>query len=416
MALQLKNLTGSVSKIGYLVSNSPTDPQGFVYTTSNSTRAIGVVKEASPYRGFCTIATIGETAKVYVTANVNKNDVIRSAKSNDRVSLGACTVAKTGDAPYLKVGDALNSGKGLISTVLELTYLGGDSGVGYVPYVGATGDVDLGDHLITSGGSHTVSTLDFTYPAEDALSQWWMDGVGGFIASRDWVTLNYLDTFFEGRKLFFGVYSNAESHFYGLCQARDIFKGGSDTNYTNISTSGVQTMVGNARVQCKKIISLDALGRGVTAPALVRLGNFAGYEYDIGDDSYFSFEPPEAWDSSTPILIKVYWYVDEAYVDHSAEVRWQGIYSCVPDNGTEAVDAPTHTGTVNTGDINVPAIAKALTTGTLTIPAASIVADDVIGILFSRIALAGGTNPHSGKPTIVRVEIYYITNKLGKAL
>jgi hypothetical protein len=125
MALQLKNLTGSVSKIGYLVSNSPTDPQGFVYTTPNSTRAIGVVKEASPYRGFCTIATIGETAKVYVTANVNKNDVIRSAKSNDRVSLGACTVAKTGDAPYLKVGDALNAGKGLISCNLDFSYVSG---------------------------------------------------------------------------------------------------------------------------------------------------------------------------------------------------------------------------------------------------------------------------------------------------
>ena len=124
MAIRLKNTTSSVSKIGYLVSINPTDPNSFVYTVPNSTKAIGVITEAVPYRQFCTIATMGEKAGVYVTGNVNKGDIIRSTKSGDRVSLGACTIAKTGDSPYLKIGEALNSGSGLINVVLDLTYQG----------------------------------------------------------------------------------------------------------------------------------------------------------------------------------------------------------------------------------------------------------------------------------------------------
>ena len=179
-----------------------------------------------------------------------------------------------------------------------------------------------------------------------------------------------------------------------------------------IAASGAITLSAAGIVHKKFIISLDALGRGATAPALVRLGSFAGYEYDIGDDSHFSFEPPDDWQSGTDLLVKVYWYYNETYAANSGEVRWQGVYACVPDDASEAVDAPTHTGTINSGDINLPATAKALTDGTLTIPAASIAAIDVIGILFSRVALGAGNNPVA-KPTIIRVEVYYHANKLG---
>jgi len=127
MAIRLKNATSSVSRVGYIVSINPTDPDSFIYTVPNSTKAIGIITEAVPYREFCTIATIGDKASVYVASNINKGDVIRAIKSNDRASLGSCVVAKTGDSPYLRIGEALTSGSGLIPCVLDLTYQGIDT-------------------------------------------------------------------------------------------------------------------------------------------------------------------------------------------------------------------------------------------------------------------------------------------------
>jgi len=146
MAIRLKNATSSVSRVGYIVSINPTDPDSFIYTVPNSTKAIGIITEAVPYRQFCTIATIGDKASVYVASNINKGDVIRAIKSNDRASLGSCVVAKTGDSPYLRIGEALITGSGLIPCVLDLTYQGTDNS-GWVPYDGATRDVNLGDHF-----------------------------------------------------------------------------------------------------------------------------------------------------------------------------------------------------------------------------------------------------------------------------
>jgi hypothetical protein len=180
-----------------------------------------------------------------------------------------------------------------------------------------------------------------------------------------------------------------------------------------MALSGPMTLSSTAIVSNKIRIPIDALGKGATAPAAVTLGHYTGYEYDIGDDSIFAFEPMSGWQSGTNILIKVYWYVNEAYATRSAEVRWQAVYACTPDDASEALDAATHTGTVNSGDINIPAAAKRLTTGTLIIPAASLTGDDVVGITLSRVALGGGTNPVA-KPTIIRTEIYCTMNKLGE--
>ena len=157
----LTNNTRSNSIVGKLVSIDPSNPSSFIYTTPNSSRATGVVTQAVPYRQKCKIATIGDTAKVLVQGNVIKDNVIRASKSGDNVSLGSCKIAKASDAPYLKVGTALESGNGLISTVLELTFAGDDSGIGYVPYTGATDDVDLGTHSITSGGGRFGSATNY---------------------------------------------------------------------------------------------------------------------------------------------------------------------------------------------------------------------------------------------------------------
>lgn len=127
MAIQLINNTKSVSKIGYLVSLDPSNSGAFVYTTPNSSRAIGVVVDAVEYRKPCKIATIGDKCKVYVAGNTVKDSIIRGAKSGDNISLGANAAVKPTDTNYLKIGTALESGSGLVSVVLELTYLGSAS-------------------------------------------------------------------------------------------------------------------------------------------------------------------------------------------------------------------------------------------------------------------------------------------------
>jgi len=153
-------------------------------------------------------------------------------------------------------------------------------------------------------------------------------------------------------------------------------------------------------------ISLDALGRGATAPALVRLGSYAGYEYDIDDDSHFSFEVPSDWGGGD-IDIAFHWYCNEAYALNSGKVRWKAVVACTPEGGGEALDAPTHTETAYTADTNIPATAKYLIESEIEIPAAKLAAHDVVGVLFSRCALAGVASPPTAKPTIVGLEIEY---------
>lgn len=120
--ITLRNNTGSVSRIGYAVTLDSRDNGAFVYATFGATKVIGIVTEAVPYRKACKIATQGDKAQVYVIGNVVKDNVIRLSKSTDRASLGSSVIAKSGDAPYLKIGDALNSGRGLIPCTLELVY------------------------------------------------------------------------------------------------------------------------------------------------------------------------------------------------------------------------------------------------------------------------------------------------------
>ena len=124
--ISLKNNTKSASKVGYAVIVDPNDNQAFLYATPNSTKVIGIVMESVPYRGICKIASLGDKAKVYVSGNVVKGDILRLSKTTDRASLGSSVIAKDGDAPYVKIGEALAPGKGLIPCVLDLVYLQSD--------------------------------------------------------------------------------------------------------------------------------------------------------------------------------------------------------------------------------------------------------------------------------------------------
>jgi hypothetical protein len=125
--ISLINNTKSVSVVGRLVSLDQNNTGAFVYTTQNATKAIGVITESVPFRSTCKIATIGDKAKVFVSGNLAKGDIIRNGKSGDNISLGTCIRVKTGDTAYLTIGEALDSGSGLINVILNMSLAGNET-------------------------------------------------------------------------------------------------------------------------------------------------------------------------------------------------------------------------------------------------------------------------------------------------
>jgi hypothetical protein len=154
------------------------------------------------------------------------------------------------------------------------------------------------------------------------------------------------------------------------------------------------------------LIPLDGLARGAAAPDAAILGNYFGYAYKLNDDGFFSFEAPADWDGASDFLVSLHWTINEAYALQSAEVRWQIQWSATPEDGGEALDAPTHGGTLNSGDVNIPATAKHLVETQIAIPHASLALHDVVGVQLKRVALGDGTDP-TAKPTVIAVEIEY---------
>ena len=181
-------------------------------------------------------------------------------------------------------------------------------------------------------------------------------------------------------------------------------------NSTIIKPDGEINLEGTARVLKQIPIDNANLGKGGTVPAQVILGNYNGWEFDINDDSVFTFHLPHDWAEGTDVVINIDWYVDEAGGD---QVQWRIDWSATPQNSTEPIDSPTHTGDSSTGNIIVPAIVKYLTQDGLTISGGSLSMDDQVGIKLSRIT-AGGTPP-SNKPTVVDIHIEYTADKLGEA-
>lgn len=186
---------------------------------------------------------------------------------------------------------------------------------------------------------------------------------------------------------------------------------GVPTNYAKFAPDGELTLVGTARVKNILNLGLDGLASGGAAPAINRTGNFYGYEFDLNEDGYVrSFEMPYDWDSSVNPILKIHWYINEAYALQSGEVRWQVNYSPTAETG-EAVDGATIA--LDTGDINIPATAKHLIESSITLT--GIAVEDVIGIQIKRIALTAGNDP-TADPVIVSLELEYTVNKLGEAL
>jgi len=167
-----KNLTGETSKIGLTCKISPVDPQSFVYTSAGDTNILGIITQSVPKYAQCEIATSGIT-KVYCYDSVTQGSVIRAQKTTDRIGRATCTIARSTDTPYFQIGTALESGKGLVKCNLSLS--GGSAAEGYVPYIGATQNVNIGDYFLTGRfiarpGNATIGLAPLIFQAGDLLT------------------------------------------------------------------------------------------------------------------------------------------------------------------------------------------------------------------------------------------------------
>ena len=183
-----------------------------------------------------------------------------------------------------------------------------------------------------------------------------------------------------------------------------------------VGVGGAIILTGGARVVKEAKLSVESFAPGASGATQTLIGHYSGWAFTINDDMVTSFEIPFDWDSSTNLEVKIYWYINEAYITNSGEVQWKVDWAATPSDNTEAIDAPTHTGTIDYGDQDIPANAKYLTKSAAgVIAAASIAEGDLIGISISRIALDGGVNP-AAEPVLVRFEVEYTANRFGEPI
>lgn len=189
---------------------------------------------------------------------------------------------------------------------------------------------------------------------------------------------------------------------------------GGTTNYASFAADGDLTFHGTAMVAKEIEVVAMSFAPGASGATQTLLGYYSGYAYTINNDMIAQFELPHDWASGTNLAVKLYWYIDEDFVDNSGEVQWTVDWSACPIDETETVDAPTHSGSIDYGDQDIPANAKELTTTAAgTIAAASLASGDVIGLKISRVVLDTGANP-TAEPVIIRAEIAYTSDRLGE--
>jgi len=232
--------------------------------------------------------------------------------------------------------------------------------------------------------------------------------------------LLYNDKKFSVRDSAIGIYSQADTYLDmfadGSVRIGDS-SSGAPTNYTEIKSDGEINLHGTARVTSCCMLESTELSPGSSGATQVILGNYVGYSYGIGDDTVVTIplSKLQGWEEGTNLTIKIRYYINEAYVTNNGEVQWQVLWSAVSNNGAEVVDAPAHSGTIDSGDFDIPATAKVLKEETLgTISDANLTVNDELGLTLSRVILDGGSNP-AVEPVITCLGILYTRNKLGIA-
>lgn len=183
-------------------------------------------------------------------------------------------------------------------------------------------------------------------------------------------------------------------------------------NYAQIGEDGELTLAGTGKVIKQLYLNNAAFTKGGTAPTQVILGDFNAWEFDIGDDAVMTYMIPPDWNPGGDLTIKVCWYIDEAYAADK-EVQWRLDWSALPMDFSETVDAPAHSGQIDSGDINIPAVAKRMGVSTIgTISGASLSAGDMLGFTLSRIAVTN--DDPTDDPAIHHLIVEYAANKLGQ--
>ncbi len=187
---------------------------------------------------------------------------------------------------------------------------------------------------------------------------------------------------------------------------------GGANDRAEFAAGGQFRLHGAARVHKEFIIDSGNFGRGAGAPNPVVVGNVNAWEFAIGDVAVMSFEMPNDWAVGTDLGVEVSWFVDDD--DVNDDVQFRVDWTACPHNGGEAVDAPNHTGQIDSGEIAVTALAKELRLSEIgIIQGSSLVMGDELGFRLSRIAVAG-TNP-GDPPAIIHLEIGYMADRLGEA-
>jgi hypothetical protein len=356
---------------------------------------------------------------------------------------------------YVRVGAGTTShaisgaGAFLVSTDLEVnatTYLDGNTYVysnillsGNLGVAGTLRGADAGNGIIASvtvaaGRQWTLTdyankSKNHDHAACTTPTFFWQSDLDPDVSNNEWGSATH-----DGTGLLFSTGVNTgtgsapttidndirfaprgtlSARFTGDNQA--FFGDGAWTNYASFAADGELTLHGTARVTRIDLLANANLGKGTTGMEQIIVGNYTAWEADIDDDAVISTAIPKDWAPGTDIVVEVCWFVDEAYATASAEVRWQVDWSATPNDGSEAIDAPTHSGSGDTGDVNVPATANGVTESeAVTIPGASLAVGDEIGLTLSRIDLADGTDP-TAKPSVVHLYLKYTSDRLGEA-
>lgn len=182
-------------------------------------------------------------------------------------------------------------------------------------------------------------------------------------------------------------------------------------NEALFAADGELTLAGTARV--KKAIDMSAASFevGNTAPSSADVGNYAVWEYTVGDDSVITFELPHDWATGTDLSVKIDWSCAEG--NASDMVKWKATWTATGHGNDEDLSVA---GTaMEPGDTACPATAHYLKRTTVgTISGASLAAEDEIGLKIEREA-ATGTDP-AADPYITHMYIEYTADKLGEAM
>lgn len=188
---------------------------------------------------------------------------------------------------------------------------------------------------------------------------------------------------------------------------------GDANNYVNLSKTGID-LAGTARYKRRIRVPIFGLGKAVAAPVDTYVGNYMGYAFDINDIVYLTQGIPYRWDELTVMDANIIWAINEAYALQNAEVKWQIDWSATPKDDGEAIDAPPHTGTITTGDVNISATAYYLISSAFnSVPAANFEINNLLGIKLLRVALDDGVNPIAD-PIALELELIMTFNSLGE--